>query len=197
MKIPPLTNLVLLFFLGGVFIHFLRAGALVFYSRDMSDERGALMAEVAFLIGGTGTVWWLGLFYVPIHLVNGIAAAGLLVASIALYEWARHTIRGRRFGVALGDHVPEELCESGPYRLIRHPLYLAYLVAYLAAFVALPHWITLLSLVANLALFTIAARSDEATIATSALAAAYADYRKRAGLFWPKFSPAAPGRSMP
>jgi protein-S-isoprenylcysteine O-methyltransferase Ste14 len=163
----------------------------------MSDERGALIAEVAFLIGGTGTVWWLGLFHVPIRLLNGIVAIALLAASIALYEWARHTIRGRRFGVALGDHVPEELCESGPYRLIRHPLYLAYLIAYLAAFVALPHWITLLSLGANLMLFTIAARSDEASIATSALAADYAGYRKRAGLFWPKFSPATPGRSTP
>ena len=81
---------------------------------------------------------------------------------------------------------------------IRHPLYLAYLLAYLAAFVALPHWITLgYRWRRTVALFTIAARSDEATIATSALAAAYADYRKRAGMFWPKFSPAAPGRSTP
>ena len=196
-KIPPPGALILLLFLGGAFIHFLRAGALVLYSRDMSDERGAVIAEIIFLIGGTGTVWWLGLFYVPIHLVNGIVAAGLLTASIALYEWARHTIRGRRFGVALGDHVPEELCESGPYRLIRHPLYLAYLVAYLAAFVAIPHWITLGTLAAAVTLFTYAARSDESTIATSPLASAYADYRKRASMFWPKVSPAVPGKSTP
>ena len=180
-----------------MFIHFLRAAAQVLYSRDMSDEKGALIAELAFLIGGTLPVWYLGLFFVPIRLLNGIVAAVLLAASLALYEWARHTIRGRRFGVAWGDHVPEELCESGPYRLIRHPIYLAYLLAFLAAFVALPHWVTLVSLVANLALFTVAARSDEATIATSALAAAYADYRQRAGLFWPRLSRSAPGRSTP
>ena len=197
MRIPPVPQLVLLLFLGGVFIHFLRAGALVFYSRDMSDEKGALIAEIAFLLGGTGTVWWLGLFYVQIRLANGIAAVALLAISITLYEWARHAIRGRRFGVALGDHVPEELCESGPYRLIRHPLYLAYLVAYLAALVAIPHWITLGTLAAAVALFTYAARSDEATIATSALATDYAAYRQRAGMFWPKISSAAPGRSTP
>ena len=197
MRIPAVPQLVLLFFLGGVFIHFLRAGALVFYSRDMSDEKGALIAEIAFLLGGTGTVWWLGLFYVQIHLANGIAAAVLLTASLALYEWARHTIRGRRFGVALGDHVPEEVCESGPYRLIRHPIYLAYQVAYLAAFVAMPHWITLGTLAASVALFTFAARSDEATIGNSALAANYTEYRQRAGMFWPKISSAAPGKSTP
>jgi len=196
-RIPAVPQLVLLFFLGGVFIHFLRAGALVFYSRDMSDEKGALIAEIAFLLGGTGTVWWLGLFYVQIHLANGIAAAVLLTASLALYEWARHTIRGRRFGVALGDHVPEELCETGPYRRIRHPIYLAYQVAYLAAFVAMPHWITLGTLAASVALFTFAARSDEATIGNSALAANYTEYRQRAGMFWPKISSAAPGKSTP
>jgi len=197
MNIPSVPQVVLLFFLGGVFIHFLRAGALVFYSRDMSDERGALIAEVAFLLGGTGTLWWLGLFYETIRLANGIVAAVLLAVSITLYEWARHTIRGRRFGVALGDHVPEELCESGPYRHIRHPIYFSYLVSYLAVFVAIPHWITLGTLLAAVALFTYAARGDEARIAISPLAAAYAGYRKRAGMFWPRFSPAEPGRSTP
>jgi protein-S-isoprenylcysteine O-methyltransferase Ste14 len=197
MKIPTFPHLVLLFFLGGVFIHFLRAAAQVLYSRHMADERGAVIAETVFLMGGTLPVWWLGLFYVPIRFVNGVVAAVLLVASLALYEWARHTIRGRRFGVAWGDHVPDELCESGPYRLIRHPIYLAYLLAFLAAFVALPHWVTLVSLVANLALFTVAARSDERTIATSALGADYAAYRARAGMFWPRLSRSAPGRSTP
>ena len=196
MKIPSIPQFVLLLFLGGVFIHFLRAASQVLYSRNMADEPGALVAEFAFLLGGTLPVWWLGLFYMTIRLVNGIVAACLLAVSIALYEWARHTIRGRRFGAAWGDHVPDELCESGPYRFIRNPLYLAYLIAYLAAFVALPHWVTLLTLVAGVALFTHAARSDEAKIMASAIAADYAEYRKRTGLFWPKFNPAAPGRSM-
>jgi protein-S-isoprenylcysteine O-methyltransferase Ste14 len=80
---------------------------------------------------------------------------------------------------------------------MRNPLYFAYLVAYLAAFIALPHWITLAVMVAAAALFTHAARSDEAKIADSPLASAYADYRKRVGLFWPKFNRAAPGRSTP
>jgi len=194
MNIPTLPQLVLLFFLGGAFVHFTMAGARFFYSRNLAEEPGALVGQITFMFGGAMPVWWLGIFYMPIHLSNGIAAAVLVVAALALYEWARHTISRRRFGVGWGDHVPDELCESGPYRRIRHPIYLAYQLAFLAAFVALPHWITLAVLVANVALFTHAARNDEATIATSPLAAAYAGYRGRAGLFWPKFNPAAPGR---
>ena len=65
-----------------------------------------------------------------------------LALSVALYEWARQTIWGRRFGLGWGDHVPEALCASGPYRYIRHPIYLSYLLAFLAVLIALPHWIT-------------------------------------------------------
>jgi protein-S-isoprenylcysteine O-methyltransferase Ste14 len=61
----------------------------------------------------------------------------------------------------------------------------------------MPHWITLGTLAASVALFTVAARSDEATIGNSALAANYSEYRQRAGMFWPKISSAAPGKSTP
>lgn len=126
--------------------------------------------------------------------VNEVVAVPLLMASVALYEWARHTIWGRRFGLALGDHVPESLCEAGPYRYSRHPIYLSYVLAFLAVLVALPHWVTALSFLANLAVFVVVARSDERVLAGSALATDYAAYRERTGMFIPRFSRAAPGR---
>jgi hypothetical protein len=61
MKVPSLAHLILLFFLGGVFLHFLLAAARTFYWKDS----------------------------------NGTAAALVLVLSVAVYEWARHTIWGR------------------------------------------------------------------------------------------------------
>ena len=181
---PTLPHFILLFFLGGTFLHFLLAGGRTFYSSYRASEPAAWIAEIAFGLGGTATVWYLGL-HRQIALPNGIAAAALMLASLSLYEWARHTIWGRRFGLGWGNHVPDALCEAGPYRRIRHPIYLAYMLAYLAAFVALPHWLTAATLVGGIALFTHAARSDEAGIATSAIAADYAAYRTRAGMFWP------------
>ncbi|HTU66433.1 MAG TPA: methyltransferase [Steroidobacteraceae bacterium] len=184
MKLPSLPHVVLLFFLGGVFLHFVQAGARTFHFKSGDAGPGASIAQGMFLFGGVIPIWFIGL-YQPIHLANGTIAAVILVASIALYEWARAAIWGRRFGIALGEHVPEQLCEAGPYRRIRHPIYLAYMLAYLAALVALPHWLLAALLVANVVLFTLAARDDERTITTSALAPDYAAYRQRAGMFWP------------
>jgi protein-S-isoprenylcysteine O-methyltransferase Ste14 len=191
--VQPLPHWILLFFLGGIFLHFLLAGGRTFYSSYREGEPAAWIAEIAFIICGTATVWFLGL-HRQIPLPNGLAAAVLLLASLVLYEWARHTIWGRRFGLGWGTHVPDALCEAGPYRRVRHPIYLAYMLAYLAAFVALPHWLTAATSAAGIALFTHAAHSDEVGIATSAIAADYAAYRDRAGMFWPKLSRARPDR---
>jgi protein-S-isoprenylcysteine O-methyltransferase Ste14 len=194
MKIPPLPQLVLLFFLGGAFLHFSLAGARTFYSRNLAYETGATFASYSFMFGGTVTTWLLGL-YQPIHTASGLLAAFMLAVSLALYEWARHTIWGRRFGLGWGEHVPDALCEQGPYRFVRHPIYLSYILAFGAVLIALPHWLTAVVFAGNLALFVHAAFSDERTLARSPIATDYAAYRERAGMFWPRLSSTGPGRS--
>ena len=184
--VPTVPHLVLLFFLGGIFIHFMQAGARTLYFKPGDAGPGAAIAQGMFTFGGIIPIWFIGL-YQAIHLVGGIVAACILAASLALYEWARHAIWGRRFGVGFGEHVPDEVCEQGPYRYIRHPLYVAYVLAYVAALVALPHLGTALLLLVSLVLFVLMARSDERTIAESPLAAPYAAYRERTGMFVPKW----------
>jgi protein-S-isoprenylcysteine O-methyltransferase Ste14 len=184
MIVPTLPNAILLLLLGGVFIHFMYAGGRTFYFKNADNEPGAWMAQFSFLVTGTIVAWWLGIL-MPIPVVNQLPAALALVSSAALYEWARHTIRGRRFGLALSDHVPETLCDEGPYRYIRHPIYLSYVLAFLAVLIALPHWITALGFLLNFGLSVGAARSDERVLAGSALAADYAAYRERTGMFLP------------
>lgn len=186
MKVPSLPHLILLFFLGGVFVHFLQAGARTLHYQSGDAGPGGAVAQGAFIFAGILPTWLIGL-YQPIHLVNGVIAACLLVATIALYEWARATIWGRRFGLGWGDHIPDQLCDRGPYRYVRHPLYLSYLLASVATFIALPHWLTGAMVAAHAAIWVIAARDDERRIASSPLAKPYAEYRQRAGMFVPKF----------
>jgi protein-S-isoprenylcysteine O-methyltransferase Ste14 len=77
---------------------------------------------------------------------------------------------------------------------VRHPLYVAYLLAFLAALVALPHWLTAGIFLVTCVLFVHAARHDERQIAASALAADYAVYREHTGMFLPRLSRSVPGR---
>jgi protein-S-isoprenylcysteine O-methyltransferase Ste14 len=182
--VPTLPHLVLLFFLGAVFVHFLQAGARTLYYTSGDAGPGAAVGQGAFIFGGLLPVWFLGL-YQPIHRANGIVAACVLAVTIALYEWARATIWGRRFGLGWGDHVPEELCERGPYRYVRHPLYLSYTLAPIASLIAMPHWVTALLAVMHAVLWTVAAHDDERRIAASPLAAPYAEYRRRVGMLLP------------
>jgi len=194
MIVPTLPNAILLIVLGGAFIHFLIAGGRTFYFESATDDAGAALGQ-SFVFTGTLLTWWLGVRS-PIPAANQLAAALVLAASLSLYEWARRTIRGRRFGLGFGDHVPDALCAVGPYRYIRHPIYVSYLLAFLAQLTALPHWITAAVFLINIVLFVIVARHDERVIATSALAGDYAAYRERTGMFLPRLNRAGPDRSM-
>jgi len=193
MIVPSLSNGILLLLLGGAFIHFMYAGSRTLCFQDAERERAGNIAQICFLFTGTMLTWFLGV-RMPIPVANQVAAALVLVSSLSLYEWARHTIWGRRFGLAFGVHVPEALCDVGPYRFIRHPLYLSYGLAFLAELIALPHWATALGFLGNSTLLVLSARNDERVLARSSLAADYAAYRERTGMFFPKLSSAGPGR---
>lgn len=187
MIVPSFAQSVFVLALGGAFIHFTIAAGRTFHSVNLAEEPGAIVGQFAFYAGGTATAWFRGLHQV-IAPANGVIAVTLLAGSLALYEWSRHAIWTRRFGVGWGEHVPDVVCEQGPYRWVRHPIYLAYLLAYASVLVALPHWFTACTLVGAVALFAHAARHDERQIAGSALAADYDAYRKRTGMFFPKLS---------
>jgi protein-S-isoprenylcysteine O-methyltransferase Ste14 len=113
----------------------------------------------------------------------------LLVGSLLLYEWARRVIRERGFHIAFSGDVPHELCDQGPYAWIRHPIYLSYIIAFLAQLIALPGFATLAIFLGNLILFSFAAVGDERSLAESPLAEGYGHYKRRTGMFVPRLRP--------
>ena len=183
--VPSVAQVLLLLPLGIIFVYFLLAGARTFTSSG-DDDFGALVAEFSFIGTGAVPALFLGTFVVPIKLGNGIAAAVLLILSLALYEWARHVIWGRNFYVAWSGSVPAELVDEGPYARIRHPIYASYMLAFLALFVAMPSRLTLLILIFNVALFTHAVFREERNLMSSALAGAYGEYKERTGMLVPR-----------
>lgn len=167
-----------------VFMHFLYAGARTF-KWDDGDEFAAGAAQLSFLVTGAIATFLLA-YDTRFELWHGVAAAALLLAALGLYEWARRTVRDCAFHIAWSGEVPDRLCSEGPYRRVRHPFYLSYMIAFLALVVAIPKLATLAIFAFNVALFTHAALSDERSLAASPLGETYSLYKRSAGMFFPR-----------
>jgi protein-S-isoprenylcysteine O-methyltransferase Ste14 len=155
------------------------AGAKTFRIPQLSDS-GAALGGTSFL-AGTVVVLWKGLFE-GLDLTSGTLGAVLSLLSLALYEWTRRTITGRRFFIGFGGKVPDSVCESGPYRYVRHPFYLSYVIAFLGMLVATATLAAGLVFALAILLFTYMARDDELTLENSRLGSDYGAYKRRVGL---------------
>lgn len=159
-------------FVWGVRWHFESAGGM---------QRGMRGVSLLSLLG-LAIFWW-RLWACP--LFAWPVALGLFAAALALFRAAVRASRGARLHLAFDPQAPHCLLRRGPYRRVRHPFYLAYMLFWLGTALAargLAGWIVpvLLS-----ALYVIAAWREERRFGDSALADAYAAYRTRAGMFWP------------
>lgn len=115
------------------------------------------------------------------------AALSLLVSttSFGLFWWAIGSNRRRPLSFAFSSDLPRHLNHAGPYRCIRHPLYTAYLLAWLSAPIATGEPLLLLPFVVMAVIYHAAARLEERKFETSALRDHYTAYRSTAGMFWP------------
>lgn len=114
--------------------------------------------------------------------------AALVLEALSLWLFLR-TIAASRHGAlhfAFDADNPVSLVTAGPYRYVRHPFYTSYLLFWTG--LALGTWspwaVPVLVLMAGL--YTAAARGEEAKFARTGMAADYAAYRARTGMFWPK-----------
>ena len=114
------------------------------------------------------------------------AALALFVASAALCLWAIAASRSAALKLAFDPHSPRSILEAGPYRYIRHPFYSAYIVFWTACAVATLHPVNVVLLPILAGAFVAAALGEERAFDRSPEAAAYAAYRHRAGMLWPK-----------
>jgi protein-S-isoprenylcysteine O-methyltransferase Ste14 len=105
-----------------------------------------------------------------------LAAIGALVFAlgIALSVWARVHL-GRNWGMPMTQKAEPELVTSGPYRLIRHPIYSGLLLAVLGT--ALANNLGGLIVVAILAVYFYYSASVEERNLTATFPTAYPAYR--------------------
>jgi protein-S-isoprenylcysteine O-methyltransferase Ste14 len=177
-------HLVLVLWMAIPFPYFMTAGANIFTVPKLRDN-GAMFGQISF-ISGMVCVLVMGLFYgllVPAAVCGAILALGAVI----LYEWTRRTVIDRHFYVGLAGEVPPAVCDAGPYRYVRHPFYLSYMVAFVGVAVAFPSLIVVGVCMLNIGLFVYMAIDDERVLLASPLSADYQAYRGSAGMFVPRF----------
>jgi len=103
--------------------------------------------------------------------------------SLGLFWWAIFTAKTLDF--AFSNEVGS-IVTTGPFKIIRHPFYASYMLAWLTStllFNSLILWITLLYLVA---FYFLSARKEEAVILKSVYSNEYKNYVENVGMFLPR-----------
>jgi protein-S-isoprenylcysteine O-methyltransferase Ste14 len=122
-----------------------------------------------------------------VNFLFAVAAILLYAASFGLFWWAIRATRRQRLTLAFSDDEPRHLQIAGPYRFVRHPFYLSYLLFWTAGLVAVGgEWFLFFTVAAMFALYFRAARLEETKFASSPLGEDYSKYRSRTGMFFPK-----------
>jgi protein-S-isoprenylcysteine O-methyltransferase Ste14 len=166
----------------GVFVWMI-IGASIIFTRNAGarDPRG-----IGIALSMWGTLGAKGVATTPALWVQVTGAAGLLL-TLALFQWAALSIRGRMFSYAGNHDLPQFVHSSGPYAYIRNPFYLSYLLAELFTVVMWPSALGAGIVVLAAIYFQWLARYEEEKFARSPVAAEYAEYKARTGRLLPRF----------
>ncbi len=169
-----LSSVLLAAQLWGYYVHFRRVGAPTWRMRLMA---GAFMAAYAVQLWA---LW-------PARALPWSAwlAAPVYCAGLALWVWAIQTSGRGQLSLAFSGDMPQVIIRGGPYRYVRHPFYAAYMLHWLAGFVATLNWAVAAAGIAAAAMCVIAAAREERRFARSNLGAAYGAYRAGTAMFVP------------
>ena len=110
----------------------------------------------------------------------------LHVASLLLFWWCVAHTRRKRFTLAFSPDRPAFLDTDGPYRLARHPFYLAYLIFWVGTALAAPSLLSWVVPAIMVVLYTAAATKEEAKFTRGILEGDYRRYCIRTGMFFPR-----------
>jgi protein-S-isoprenylcysteine O-methyltransferase Ste14 len=141
----------------------------------------------------TSALSLLGFAWFLYHLTAGAAAGWpvaliLFAGALAVFTWAIKATRKTPPTLAFDTDQPSFLLHQGPYRYVRHPFYLAYIMFWIATALAAHTLLAWAAPAIMTSLYIHAATREERKFAMSELSAAYATYRTQAGMFLPRFA---------
>lgn len=169
------------------------AGAVIFFSMGLTTyfdrpRRPPPWVRVIHSLGTALSITQLALVFslLPRGEVWAAVAIAMYTSAVAVFLAAIESARRTRLQRAFVDlPLPDRLITEGPYRWIRHPFYLGYILGALAAPIAIDSLALAVIAAITISISVAAAIREERIWLKSAHAEAYRAYRARTGMFIP------------
>ena len=160
-------------------------GLVRFFRQPGGQERDIRLIKAATAVAVWSHVVAIAFFYR--HDAWRFAAAlALYAAALAIYWWCIRVNRARPLSIAFSHDRPEHVMDAGPYRAVRHPLYVSYMLCWAAGALAAGQPLLILTVLGMGWIYHRAALAEEAKFAASPLAGEYAGYMRRTGRYFPR-----------
>jgi protein-S-isoprenylcysteine O-methyltransferase Ste14 len=142
-----------------------------------------ILCAILFVLPHALLPYPLGLRWLPLSWSWYFLGVALVVAGLALSAWARWHLGANWSGV-ISLKQGHDLVRTGPYRLLRHPIYAGMLLAMLGSAIAWGDWRGVLAF--TLALIAIIPRiGAEDALMAKTFGETYRDYRRRTAAIIP------------
>lgn len=115
----------------------------------------------------------------------GVLIALLLLNGSALFHWASTTMGGN-WSLIARTRTDHDLVTTGPFALVRHPIYVSMLLFLFALAIATGHYLQLLWAIPVFAVGTRIRIVEEEKLLRAAFGSAFEDYVRRTGAFFPR-----------
>lgn len=160
------------------------AWALRAHFRSTEMPTGTKVISLAVTV--TAIVYTLLTWTVEQPEVPMLAGLAIQLASLWLFRETLVASKAAQLRLAFDKELPHSLVQQGPYRFVRHPFYVSYLMFWTGWALATWSWWSVPSLLLIFAIYIIAARGEEEKFGRSDLSGTYAEYRRRTGFLFPR-----------
>ncbi|MDB5506338.1 MAG: Nickel-cobalt-cadmium resistance protein [Devosia sp.] len=123
-------------------------------------------------------------------LVAQLVGLAMQLSSAWLFFAAIKASREGQLRFAFDPGQPRSLVTWGPYRWVRHPFYVSYILFWAGWSVATWSLWPVVPIAILIVVYVVAALGEERLFVGTQMAASYAEYRRRTGFFFPKFGAA-------
>ncbi len=152
--------------------------------RRVADFRGSYLSR-AGSISGVATVVNAIVSSREILPVHALIVTLLALGSVLFFFASIRAHSGRVPAVALGGGNPEVLTTNGPYAIVRHPVYFAYMLNWFASALLCANLVAVVVLLVMCLLYWYVATDEERQILKTGLAADYEVYQRRVPMLIP------------